>query len=59
MSRAGPRQAAPPRGRRVTATTLLLLVPLVPLVLFGVARAAAPFSVLGVLFDDPWNYAPP
>jgi Zn-dependent protease with chaperone function len=56
MSRAGPRQAAP-RGRRVTATTLLLLVPLVPLVLFGVARAAAPFSVLGVLFDDPWNYA--
>ena len=45
-----------PRGRRVTGTTLLLLVPLVPLVLFGVARAAAPFSVLGVLFDDPWNY---
>ena len=46
-----------PHGRRVTGTTLLLLVPLVPLVLFGVARAAAPFSVLGVLFDDPWNYA--
>jgi len=45
------------RGRRVTGTTLLLLVPLVPLVLFGVARAAAPFSVLGLLFDDPWNYA--
>ena len=45
------------RGRRVTGTTLLLLVPLVPLVLFGVARAAAPFSLLGVLFDDPWNYA--
>jgi Zn-dependent protease with chaperone function len=45
------------RGRRVTATTLLLLVPLVPLVLFGVARAAAPVSLLGVLFDDPWSYA--
>src|SRR5215213_9947727 len=46
-----------PHGRRITATTLLLLVPLVPLTLFGVARAAAPFSVLGALFDDPWNYA--
>jgi STE24 endopeptidase len=44
-------------GRRVTATTLLLLVPLVPLILFGVARAAAPVSLLGVLFDDPWTYA--
>lgn len=43
-------------GRRVTGTTLLLLVPLVPLVLFGVARAAAPVSVLGVLLDDPWSY---
>jgi STE24 endopeptidase len=32
-------------------------VPLVPLVLFGVARAAAPVSLLGVLFDDPWSYA--
>ena len=40
-------------GRRVTSTTLLLLMPLVPLVLFGVARAAAPVSLLGVLFDDP------
>jgi Zn-dependent protease with chaperone function len=47
----------PGRGRRVTATTLLLFVPLVPLVLFGVARAAAPVSLLGLLFDDPWNYA--
>ena len=44
-------------GRRVTGTTLLLLLPLVPLVLFGVARAAAPVSLLGVLFDDPWTYA--
>jgi hypothetical protein len=44
-------------GRRVTGTTLLLFVPLVPLVLFGVARAAAPVSLLGVLFDDPWSYA--
>lgn len=44
------------RGRRVTATTLFLLVPLVPLALFGVARAAAPFSLLGVLLDDPWSY---
>ncbi|HEX6582420.1 MAG TPA: M48 family metalloprotease [Thermoleophilaceae bacterium] len=46
----------PRRGRRVTGTTLLLLVPLVPLVLFGVARAAAPVSILGVLLDDPWSY---
>ena len=44
-------------GRRITATSLLPLVPLVPLVLFGVARAAAPVSLLGVLFDDPWTYA--
>jgi Zn-dependent protease with chaperone function len=43
-------------GRRVSGTTLLLLVPLVPLVLFGVARAAAPVSILGVLLDDPWTY---
>jgi STE24 endopeptidase len=40
----------------VTGTTLLLLVPLVPLALFGVARAAAPVSILGVLLDDPWSY---
>ena len=45
------------RGRRVTSTTLLLLMPLVPLVVFGVARAAAPVSLLAVLFDDPWTYA--
>jgi STE24 endopeptidase len=44
------------RGRRVTGTTLLLLVPLVPLALFGVARAAAPVSLLGVLLNDPWDY---
>jgi Zn-dependent protease with chaperone function len=44
-------------GRRVSGTTLLLLVPLVPLVLFGVARAAAPASLIGLFFDDPWNYA--
>jgi Zn-dependent protease with chaperone function len=44
------------RGRRVTRTTLLLLVPLVPLALFGVARAAAPASLLGLLLDDPWSY---
>jgi Zn-dependent protease with chaperone function len=43
-------------GRRVTGTTLLLLLPLVPLALFGVARAAAPVSILGVLLDDPWTY---
>jgi Zn-dependent protease with chaperone function len=43
-------------GRRITGTTLLLLVPLVPLALFGVARAAAPVSILGVLLDDPWTY---
>jgi Zn-dependent protease with chaperone function len=43
-------------GRRVSGTTLLLLVPLVPLALFGVARAAAPVSILGVLLDDPWTY---
>jgi len=47
----------PGRGRRVTATTLLLFLPLVPLVLFGVARAAAPVSLIGLLFDDPWSYA--
>jgi Zn-dependent protease with chaperone function len=44
-------------GRRITGTTLLLLVPLVPLILFGVARAAAPVSVLGILLHDPWTYA--
>lgn len=43
-------------GRRVSGTTLLLLVPLFPLALFGVARAAAPVSILGFLLDDPWNY---
>ena len=32
------------------------MLPAVPLVLFGVARAAAPASVLGVFFDDPWTY---
>lgn len=41
-------------GRRVSGTTLLLLLPLVPLALFGVARAAAPVSILGLLLDDPW-----
>ena len=44
-------------GRRITSTSLLLLLPLVPLVLFGVTRAAAPVSLLGVLFHDPWTYA--
>lgn len=45
------------RGRGVTGTTLLLLVPLVPLLLFGVARAEAPFSLLGLVFHHPWAYA--
>jgi Zn-dependent protease with chaperone function len=44
------------RGRRISGTTLLLFLPLIPLVLFGVARAAAPVSVLGVLLHDPWTY---
>ena len=44
-------------GRRIGVATLLLLVPAVPLILFGVARAAAPGSVIGLLFDDPWDYA--
>lgn len=37
-------------------STLLLFLPLIPLTLFGVARAAAPVSILGVLLDDPWTY---
>ncbi len=45
------------RGRRITGTTLLLLAPLIPLLLFGVARAAAPFSLLGLVFHHPWAYA--
>lgn len=47
---------AHPGGRRVSGTSLLLLLPLIPLALFGVARAAAPVSVLGFLLDDPWTY---
>jgi Zn-dependent protease with chaperone function len=43
-------------GRRLTGTSLLLLLPLVPLALFGVARASAPVSLLGLLLDDPWSY---
>ena len=43
--------------RRPAAVTLLSLIPLVLLWLFGAARVAAPFGLLGLLFDHPVDYA--
>ena len=45
------------RWARPGAVSLLALIPLALLWLFGVARVAAPFGLLGLLFDHPWDYA--
>jgi Zn-dependent protease with chaperone function len=42
--------------RRPAAVTLLALIPLALLWLYGAARVAAPFGVLGLLFDHPWDF---
>jgi Zn-dependent protease with chaperone function len=46
-----------PGWRRPAAVTLLSLVPLAMLWAFGAARVAAPFGLIGLLFDHPWQYA--
>jgi Zn-dependent protease with chaperone function len=43
--------------RRPGKATVLAVAPLVLLVLYGVSRVAAPFGLLGALFDEPWGYA--
>jgi Zn-dependent protease with chaperone function len=43
--------------RRPGRTTLALVVPLVLFVIFGMARVVAPVGLLGVVFDDPRDFA--
>jgi Zn-dependent protease with chaperone function len=43
--------------RRPGKATLLAVAPLSLLLLYGVSRVAAPFGLLGVVFDHPWDYA--
>ena len=43
--------------RRPGRTTLALAVPLVLFVIFGMARVVAPVGLLGVVFDDPRDFA--
>ena len=42
--------------RRPAPAVLLAIVPLALLWLFGAARVAAPVGLLGLLFDEPWQY---
>jgi len=43
--------------RRPGRTTLALVAPLVLFVIFGMARVVAPIGLLGVVFDDPRDFA--
>jgi hypothetical protein len=44
-------------GRRPAAIALLALVPLLLLWAFGMVRVAAPVGLLGLVFDEPWDFA--
>jgi len=43
--------------RRPGRTTLALVVPFVLFIVFGMARVVAPVGLLGVVFDDPRDFA--
>jgi Zn-dependent protease with chaperone function len=43
--------------RRPGRTTLALVVPLALFIVFGMARVVAPVGLLGVVFDDPRDFA--